>query len=78
MKSGDVDKQRMSRAHQMALEASRLRDTPCRLQRAFKLAAEAYLECGMTVEAAKCLCNAKETLLAARLYEKMGQVGSLL
>ena len=77
MKSGDLDKEKMSRAQQRALEASRLRDNPRRLRHEFLFAAEGYLECGMTVEAAKCLCNAKETLLAARLYEKMGQVGSL-
>ena len=78
MKSGDADKERMSRAHQRALEASRLRDNPRRLRHEFKFSAEAYLECGMTAEAAKCMCNAKETLLAAQLYEKMGQVGTLL
>ena len=77
-KSGDVHKERMSRADQMALEASLLRDNPRQLRHEFKLAAEAYLECGMTAEAAKCLCNAKEPLLAAQLYEKMGQVGTLL
>ncbi|KAI0224964.1 TPR and ankyrin repeat-containing protein 1 [Lamellibrachia satsuma] len=73
MKSGDVAKEKMSRAQQRALEASRLRDNPRKLRHEFLFAAEGYLDCGMTTEAAKCLCNAKETLLAAQLYEKMGQ-----
>ena len=78
MKSGDVAKEKMSRAQQRALEASRLRDNPRKLRHEFLFAAEEYLDCGMTTEAAKCLCNAKETLLAAQLYEKMGQVSFVI
>ena len=78
MKSGDVAKVKMSRAQQRALEASRLRDNPRKLRHEFLFAAEEFLDCGMTTEAAKCLCNAKETLLAAQLYEKMGQVSFVI
>ena len=74
VRSGDSDKEKMSRAQQRALEASRLCDNPRKLRHEFLFAAEQYLDCGMTTEAARCLCNAKETLLAAQLYEKMGQV----
>ena len=74
VRSGDLDKEKMSRAQQRALEASRLCDNPRKLRHEFLFAAEEYLDCGMTTEAARCLCNAKETLLAAQLYEKMGQV----
>ena len=44
----------------------------------FLFAAELYLSCGHKVEAAACLQNAREYLLAAGLWEKVGQVCIIL
>ena len=73
-KSGDTLKEKMSLAQQKALDAAQLRHNPRKLRDEFLYAAEDFLECGLTAEAAKCLNNAREFLLAAQLYEKMGKV----
>ena len=76
--SGNLREEKMALAQYHALEAAKLRDQPFRMREEFLYVAEQYLECGMKLEATKCLVNAKEHLLAAELYEKTGQVLKLL
>ena len=45
-----------------------------RMQEQFIAAAAEFLQCSMGTEAARCLYNAKEITLAAKLFEKIGQV----
>ena len=44
------------------------------MREAYFFAAELYLACDHKVEAAACLQNAREYLLAAQVWEKAGQV----
>ena len=64
----------LSLAQHKAQEASRLRENPRRMREAYFFASELYLACDHKVEAAACLQNAREYLLAAQVWEKAGQV----
>ncbi|XP_013405370.1 TPR and ankyrin repeat-containing protein 1 [Lingula anatina] len=72
-RGGEEVLERMSLAQARALSAERLRENPHKLKQEFLLASEEFLQCSMPSEAAKCLYNAKEFLLAARLFEKMAK-----
>ena len=77
-RSGNLQEEKMALTQHHAVEASRLYSQPVQLQEEFLYVAKQYLECGMKLEATTCLLNAKEHLLAAKLYEKTGQVLKLL
>ena len=70
----DPEGEDLSLAHHKVQEASRRRENPRRMRDEYFFASELYLACGHNVEAAACLQNAREHLLAARLWEKVGQV----
>ena len=70
----DPEREHLSLAQHRAQEASRLRENPRRMRDEYFFASQLYLACGHNVEAAACLQNAREHLLAARLWEKVGQV----
>ncbi|XP_064596809.1 TPR and ankyrin repeat-containing protein 1-like [Liolophura sinensis] len=74
-KANVEDKENIALAHAAALKATRLQENPARMREEFLYAAEQYLiKCDMKAEAARCLKNAKERELAARLYDKMGEM----
>ncbi|XP_067665651.1 TPR and ankyrin repeat-containing protein 1-like [Haliotis asinina] len=67
-------KEKIARAHNQALKASRMKDNPKRMKDEFVYAAEKFLESGNDNKAALCLQNAREYELAAALFEKCGQL----
>lgn len=74
-KAGDEAKEHVAMAHAGARRARGLDANPSKMREEYLTAAKLYLvNCGMVVNAAECLVAAKKTLLAARLYGKIGQV----
>ncbi|XP_064597504.1 TPR and ankyrin repeat-containing protein 1-like [Liolophura sinensis] len=74
-KAGDRAREHVAMAHAASRRARGLQANPSKMREEFLTAAKLYLvNCGMVVEAAKCLVNAHETLLAARLYGKVGRM----
>ena len=61
-------------AHEQADKAATLRSEPRKLRLEFVKAADLFLECGMKDEAEKCLYNARERILLAKLHEKCKNV----
>uniref|UniRef100_K1PIT9 Lupus brain antigen 1-like protein n=1 Tax=Magallana gigas TaxID=29159 RepID=K1PIT9_MAGGI len=66
--------EKIAKAHQSALLASRMKDTPAKMKEAFLMAAEQFLECDQPNKAVICLQNSRERELVAHLYEKMNQL----
>ena len=60
-----------AKAHE---QAAGLTSEPRKLRMEFAKAAELFLQCDMKDEAGKCLYNAQERILQAKLYEKSGEV----
>ncbi|XP_064597505.1 TPR and ankyrin repeat-containing protein 1-like [Liolophura sinensis] len=74
-KAGDRAQEHVAMAHAASRRARGLQANPSKMREEFLTAAKLYLvNCGMVVEAAECLVDAHETLLAARLYGKAGRV----
>ena len=65
-------------AHQSADEAATLQSKPRLLRTEFAKAALLFLECGMSNEAEKCLYNARQWILLAKLFEKSKHVSQLI
>ena len=63
-------------AHKQAAKAATLISEPRKLRLEFMEAAELFIECGMKDEAEKCLYNARERLLLAKLHEKCKRVST--
>ena len=61
-------------AHEQAAKAETLKNEPQKFQLEFAKAAELFLQCNMREEAEKCLLNARERFLLAKLYEKSKNV----
>ena len=61
-------------AHEQAAKAESLKNEPQKFQLEFAKAAELFLQCKMREEAEKCLLNAQERFLLAKLYEKSKNV----
>ena len=57
-------------AHEQAAKAATLRSEPRKLRLEFMKAADLFLGCDMKDEAEKCLYNARERILLAKLHEK--------
>ncbi len=62
----------LSIAHDEAVKARKLKDKPARMREEFLFVAERFLSIGRAQEAAVCLQNAKEELMAAHLMAKLG------
>ena len=62
-------------AHDGALKARKLKEKPNRMREEFLFVAERFLKIGRGHEAAVCLQNAKEEVLAAGLMAKLGHPG---
>ena len=65
-------------AHEHASKAATLTGEPRKLRLEFVKAAHLFLECYMNDEAMKCLFNAGEHIVLAKLHERSGNVSSLL
>ena len=65
-----------SQAQLQAAEASKLKANPKVMRAQFLKAADQFLQCTMLDEGAKCLHNARERLLLARLNRKLGKVSA--
>lgn len=65
-------------AHEQAAKASSLTSEPRKLRLEFLKAADLFLQCDMHDEAEKCLYNAREWILLAKLLEKSEKVSILL
>ena len=63
-----------SQAQLQAADASKLKGNPKVMRTQFLRAADQFLQCAMLDEGAKCLHNARERLLLARLNKKLGKV----
>lgn len=63
-----------SQAQLQAAEASKLKGNPKVMRSQFLRAADQSLQCAMLDEGAKCLHNARERLLLAKLNRKLGKV----
>lgn len=63
-----------SQAQLQAAEASKLKANPKVMREHFLKAADQFLQCTMLDEGAKCLHNARERLLLAKLNRKLGKV----
>ena len=63
-------------AHEHAAKAATMTSEPRKLRFEFAKAADLFLECFMKVEAEKCLFNARERILLAKLHEKSRNVSS--
>ena len=61
-------------AHEQAAKAATLMSEPRKLRMEFAKAAELFLQCNMKDEAEKCLFNARERILLAKLHEKSNNV----
>ncbi|CAH1801861.1 unnamed protein product [Owenia fusiformis] len=70
-KGNSSEKEMLAMAHHKAIQAEQLRNNPKKMREEFLLAAESFLKCELALEAAKCLYNAKEFLMGARLFEKL-------
>lgn len=76
--AGDKLMIKKSQAQLQAAEASKLKANPKVMRARFLKAADEFLQCGMLEESSKCLSKARERLLLAKLYRKLGKVrGSL-
>lgn len=62
-----------SQAQLQAAEATKLKANPKVMRAQFLKAADEFLQCAMLVETAKCLFNARERLLLAKLNMKLGK-----
>ena len=72
-------KELKAEAHSRAIEAKRLWDQSRKRKEEYIAAAHAFLKCGdLENLAAPCLFNAKEYLLSAQLFEKVGEVAIVL
>lgn len=67
---------RRCNAQKQAQDALQNRRNPKLMKELFRTAAKQFLECDMPSEAEVCLYNAREKVLLANLYKKMGKVGS--
>ena len=65
-----------SQAQLQAAEASKIKGNPKAMRAQFLKAADQFLQCAMLDEGAKCLHNARERLLLARLNKKLGKVST--
>lgn len=65
-----------SNAQLKAAEASKLKANPKMMREKFLIAADQFLQCAMLDEGAKCLHNARERLLLAKLNRKLGKVSA--
>lgn len=65
-----------SQAQLQAAEASKLKANPKVMRTQFLRAADQFLQCAMLDEGAKCLHNARERLLLAKLNRKLGKVST--
>lgn len=72
--AGDHMMVKRSQAQLQAAEASKLKGNPKLMRAQFLKAADQFLQCAMLDEGAKCLYNARERLLLARLNRKLGKV----
>ena len=63
-------------AHEQAAKAATLMSEPRKLRLEFAKAAELFLQCNMKNEAEKCLFNAREWMLLAKLHEKCNNVSN--
>ena len=72
--AGDGLMVRKSQAQLQAAEACKLRANPKVMRAQFLRAADQFLHCGMLDEGAKCLHNARERVLLAKLNKKLGKV----
>ena len=78
-RAGDQPMVEKSQARQQADEALKFRYTNKQKMRdEFLKAGERFLRCGMPEEAGICLRNSQESILVAKLYEKMGKVSSFV
>lgn len=66
------------RAQMQAVKAESLRNDPRMHRIEFIKAADLFLQCGMSNEAAICLYNARAWLLLAKLHQKLGKVSIVL
>ncbi|KAL9951637.1 hypothetical protein ACROYT_G044339 [Oculina patagonica] len=71
--AGDKLMVRKSQAQLQAAEASKLKGNPKVMRTQFLRAADQFLQCAMLDEGAKCLHNARERLLLAKLNKKLGK-----
>lgn len=72
--AGDSLMVKKSQAQLQAAEASKLKGNPKVMRSQFLRAADQFLQCAMLDEGAKCLHNARERLLLAKLNRKLGKV----
>ena len=72
--AGDTLMIKKSQAQLQAAEAAKLKANPKVMRAQFLKAADQFLQCAMLDEGAKCLHNARERLLLAKLNRKLGKV----
>ncbi|KAH9496679.1 TPR and ankyrin repeat-containing protein 1 [Bulinus truncatus] len=72
-KAFQPEKEKIALAHQVALEASRLKTSPKEMREKYLTAGVKFLECSDLYKAGICFQNSRDYLLAALTYEKNGQ-----
>lgn len=78
LRGEDYHKYNTAMAFQQALLAARTKESNQKQREQFVKAAVMFLDCDQLHQAAKCLVNAREKVLVAFLYEKIGQVSTCM